>query len=494
MEAGSLDPTESGLGCFRASHTSAAWCRCGVGMSRYGGFQELSRSPEFPRRTYQFVDLFAGCGGLSLGMSMAGMQGRFAVERDAMAFDTFQTNLVGQVETQISQFDWPEWLAKRAWDIDELLTAHKAELVALRGSIDVLTGGPPCQGFSFAGRRQENDPRNQLFTKYVEVVEAIRPRAIVLENVPGMRVAHVKGFLGEDTDGGARESFYQKLLTSLDRAGYAVEGRLVDAADFGVPQRRKRLIAIGIRKEEALFLEGGAGRILTLLEGARKLQLAALKLAEKVSAADAISDLETVGKPLKDCTDSESQAGFLELNYDGPITPYQKLMRAPWPPPAMNSMRLARHKPEVSARFARIITECVKGVRMNEESRAKYGLKKQRIFPMAKGDPAPTITTLPDDVLHYSEPRILSVRESARLQSFPDWFEFRGRFTTGGYRRTKECPRYTQVGNAVPPYLGRAIGIAVRAMLDEVTIARAASEERSRSAERAPTRRLALVG
>jgi DNA (cytosine-5)-methyltransferase 1 len=81
--------------------------------------------------------------------------------------------------------------------------------------------------------------------------------------------------------------------------------------------------------------------------------------------------------------------------------------------------------------------------------------------------PAPTITTLPDDVLHYSEPRILTVRESARLQSFPDWFQFRGKFTTGGDRRTKECPRYTQVGNAVPPLLARAIGRTIRAVLDE---------------------------
>src|SRR3546814_4908419 len=116
---------------------------------------------------------------------------------------------------------------------------------------------------------------------------------------------------------------------------------------------------------------------------------------------------------------------------------------------------------DVRERFARILAECRRGVRMDDNARRSYGLKKHRIYPMSPTDPAPTITTLPDDVLHYSEPRILTVRESARLQSFPDWFQFKGKFTTGGDRRTRECPRYTQVGNAVPPPLARAHGTAI---------------------------------
>ena len=139
----------------------------------------------------------------------------------------------------------------------------------------------------------------------------------------------------------------------------------------------------------------------------------------------------------------------------------------------MDSVRLAKHKPEISERFMRIIQdpECVRGGLMSLAQREKYGLKKHRICLMHEKNPAPTITTLPDDVLHYSEPRILTVRESARLQSFPDWFQFRGKFTTGGSRRTKECPRYTQVGNAVPPYLARAIGLAIRSVLEEAVAA-----------------------
>jgi DNA (cytosine-5)-methyltransferase 1 len=128
---------------------------------------------------------------------------------------------------------------------------------------------------------------------------------------------------------------------------------------------------------------------------------------------------------------------------------------------------------------------------MNEANREQYGLKKHRIYPMSGSEPAPTITTLPDDVLHYSEPRILTVRESARLQSFPDWFQFRGKFTTGGVLRTKECPRYTQVGNAVPPYLARAIGLA---MIDTLKEAEEAVARRQESAQdQAPRGRVAVT-
>jgi DNA (cytosine-5)-methyltransferase 1 len=138
---------------------------------------------------------------------------------------------------------------------------------------------------------------------------------------------------------------------------------------------------------------------------------------------------------------------------------------------AMDSMRLARHREDVRTRFAKILKECPQGVRMNEANRERFGLKKHRIYPMCSTQPAPTITTLPDDVLHYSEPRILTVRECARLQSFPDWFEFKGKYTTGGALRKKECPRYTQVGNAVPPLLARALGLAAVAALDEISTA-----------------------
>ncbi|KQQ78999.1 DNA cytosine methyltransferase [Aureimonas sp. Leaf324] len=432
-------------------------------------------------KSYSFADLFAGCGGLSLGLSQAGLKGKFAIERDPMAFETFSANFIEKPAAGHA-FDWPNWLEKQAWDIEQLLARHKADLVGLREKIDVLAGGPPCQGFSFAGRRVEEDPRNLLFEKYVEVVDALQPQALILENVPGMKVAHARRNVVELPVAGEPlakpKSFYDKLVDSLDAAGYKMEAMLVDSSRFGVPQRRSRLIAVGIRKDLCEWLEGGIARMFELLEEARLAQLKELGLPEAVSASSALSDLETVGRTMVDCTDPESGRGFREVRYSKPTTTYQRLMQAGCDG-KMDSMRLARHRDDVRERFARIIVECRKGVRMDDESRKTYGLKKHRIYPMASGEPAPTVTTLPDDILHYCEPRILTVRETARLQSFPDWFEFKGKFTTGGDRRTKECPRYTQVGNAVPPYLARAIGVAVRNLLQEVAITKSVFGDRA---------------
>lgn len=422
-------------------------------------------------KTYTYADMFSGCGGLSLGLALAGLRGRFAIERDPMAFATFSHNFL-RVKGARYGFEWPAWLEPKAWDIEELLALHSADLSSLRGTIDVLAGGPPCQGFSFAGRRVEDDPRNLLFEKYVRVVDLVRPRAIVIENVPGMKVLHSRRNVLPLKGGNAtptRKSFFEKLVESLEEVGYVVVYRLVDASGFGVPQKRSRLIVIGLRREMAAVLHDGAERVFEFIEEARQDQLRDLGLLGPVSAEDAISDLETHDAPLAQCTDPLSPRGFQETEYRGPRTKFQELMNRDLDAP-MDSMRLARHRDDVKARFARIIGECRPGVRMDDKSRASFGLRKHRIFPMSRSDPGPTITTLPDDILHYSEPRILTVRECARLQSFPDWFAFKGKYTTGGDRRTKECPRYTQVGNAVPPLLARAIGDGLRRTLEEVEL------------------------
>jgi DNA (cytosine-5)-methyltransferase 1 len=417
---------------------------------------------------YKFIDLFAGCGGLSLGLSQAGLKGLFAIEKDQMAFDTFSENFLCNRKTPINKFAWPTWLDQKAWSIDELIAEHYSRLLSLRGSVSILAGGPPCQGFSFAGKRQESDPRNLLFEKYVEVVDAVHPAALVLENVPGMKVAHLSS-KSEGDGKPASESYYDKLKRSLEAVGYEVEFQIIDASRFGIPQKRSRLIVLGFKKSISAKLKGGARRGFELLEQARTDQLFQFRLPDSVTASDAISDLETANTLRIPCKDPSSRAGFEEILYLGPETVYQKLMNKHCRNDRMDSMRLARHGQEVQERLKRILAECKSGVLMNQESRDKFGIKKHRIYLMSNTVPAPTITTLPDDVLHYAEPRILTVRESARIQSFPDWFRFRGKFTTGGSRRAKECPRYTQVGNAVPPYLARAIGLALSSALTEAS-------------------------
>jgi DNA (cytosine-5)-methyltransferase 1 len=419
--------------------------------------------------TYKFIDLFSGCGGLSLGLVSAGLEGQFAIERDPMAFETFSDNFLSDRTVPVKRFNWPGWLKRQAWPIDELLATHEARLKGLEGTIDIIAGGPPCQGFSFAGKRDESDPRNQLFERYVHVVDTIRPRALVLENVPGMKVAHSSKAESNEKRIQAAESFYDKLAQKLDTIGYEVHGKILDASRFGVPQKRSRLIVLGLRKDVAARLEGGIHRAFALLETKRLEHLRELGLSERICAGEALSDLRSDVLDRRPCTDPKSRGPFEEAIYRGPQTAYQRLMHKHCSDDAMDSMRLARHREEVRMRFAAILAECKRGGNINQASRDRYGLKKQRIHPMSASAPAPTITTLPDDVLHYEEPRILTVRESARLQSFPDWFRFRGKFTTGGAMRTKECPRYTQVGNAVPPNLGSVIGLAISAALDEAT-------------------------
>ena len=128
-----------------------------------------------------YIDIFAGCGGISLGLYNAGLTGIFAIEKHPDAFLTLKHNLIDNR----SNFEWPEWLPLRSWDIDILLKKYSDQLIELRGQIDLIAGGPPCQGFSVAGQRRNTDQRNKLIHSYLKFVELIQPRVIIFENVRG---------------------------------------------------------------------------------------------------------------------------------------------------------------------------------------------------------------------------------------------------------------------------------------------------------------------
>ena len=417
-------------------------------------------SEQIPRT---FIDLFSGCGGLSLGMTEAGFKGLFAVEKASDAFLTFRTNLIDDSD----RFEWPNWLDKKSIGIEDFIAKYGHKLRKMRGKVGVITGGPPCQGFSFAGRRNKKDPRNKLFRHYVTFVDAVRPAMIVLENVPGMRVVHGAAKRTKKTPGCKPRSYYDRLLDALFGIGYHAEGRLLDATIFGVPQRRPRLVVVGVRRDLLPRLDGGFDSIFETIKLCADEQRRVLKIPELVTAAMALSDLETANASLVTCDDPMSPKGFRMLRYGRPTSAYQRLMNSGVEPSQMDSMRLANHTEAVKARFALILKQCRRGVNLSEADRDRFGISKHRTLPMDPDQPAPTLTTLPDDVLHYSEPRILTVREYARLQSFPDWYEFKGKYTTGGDRRKKDCPRYTQVGNAVPPLLASGIGHALMTIMDQ---------------------------
>lgn len=406
----------------------------------------------------RFIDLFAGCGGLSLGLLMSGWNGIFAIEKNKDAFNTLSTNLVDKCNPS---FSWPDWLPKEACTTSKLLFKYKDQLKQLRGKIDLVAGAPPCQGFSLAGRRIYTDPRNSLFRQYLAVVKMLEPRFILLENVQGFDFPFVQNGTGIER----KRPYSQILKRRLEAFGYMVFPDFLDFSDFGVPQHRCRFILIAIKKGDPALLKLNERSPFDLLRSIRRrfLRDKGLSIERPVSCKQALKDLETEGRQLVPSPQERIRA-FLQLEYKTPnsATAYVRLMQKK--PATPNSLRLARHNKTVIRRFKSIMKSCKRGQTLHIKDRKRFGIKKHALTPLKASAAAPTVTTLPDDLIHYSEPRILTVRENARLQSFPDWFQFTGQYTTGGQSRRRDCPRYTQVGNAVPPLMAEALGRMLKAL------------------------------
>lgn len=407
---------------------------------------------------FTFVDVFAGCGGLSLGLMQAGWTGLFAVEHDAFAFQTLSHNLLNQASKYC--FQWPDWLPQQPIDVLDLLEQRRVELEAMRGHVDMLVGGPPCQGFSAAGRREASDPRNRLVEAYLQLVQILAPPIVLIENVRG-----IASDFEDDTQPDGRINYAEQIIQILCEDYYTDSAHL-NAKDFGVPQRRLRVFIIALRKD--VFPAS-----VDLFSAIETMRPEALRrkgiLSLPVSGKSAISDLE-LGRCGK--SPSRDTAGFEEITHAGTRTAYQSIMNRDHDEAWLPDTRLARHSLEISERFQKIIEICHEDGRLNtslsSSVRASMGLKKRAIRVMDPDAPAPTVTSMPEDLLHYSEPRTLTVRENARLQSFPDWFAFQGNYTTGGSRRATEVPRFTQVANAVPPLIAEIVGSALAEALRSV--------------------------
>ena len=405
-----------------------------------------------------FIDLFAGCGGLSLGLLNAGWKGIFAVEKNADAFKTFAENLIDGPR----YFDWPEWLPRQALTTADLLDHYAANLARYRGKIDLVAGGPPCQGFSLAGRRIHSDPRNRLTEDYLAIIRIVQPRLLLLENVQGFTMPFKSSRAGAEQT--AAHSVV--LRERLEALGYRVFSKLIDLSLFGVPQKRKRFIMVGVAEDhtpDSLLLQNPLQYLINSAPSFRNTK--GLRRFGAITVSEAIDDLCIKGNRLRPNEDSGLK-GFQELDYQPSkaSSRYIRLIRkeATGSP---NSMRLARHGAETVARFSLILKTCAPGSQLRDADRIRLSMKKQAMTLLAANLPGSTITTLPDDVVHYSEPRILTVRENARLQTFPDWFRFQGKYTSGGQARRYDCPRYSQVGNAVPPLFSEAVGVVLNQIL-----------------------------
>ncbi len=404
-----------------------------------------------------YIDLFAGCGGLSLGLNQSGWKGLFAIEKSPYAFATLKHNLI----YTLNHFDWPNWLEKTQHDIDEVLKKNNQELKSLRGNVDLVAGGPPCQGFSTAGKREESDHRNELISSYIRFIRLVQPKIIFFENVKGF----TQQFKKNRSKGIKYSEYVQKALRRSGKnfKGYEVYGELIDFSEFGIPQKRTRFILVGVRKdifEKSLIVPS---HFFELLKDNRKSFLVNKGLGLTQNLQEAISDLLEENGTV-DCPDSK---GFLSAIYSKEQSPYQKLMRTNVSKNTVpDSHRFAKHKRDTISLFQTLIKKAPKGKKIMGKEREKFNIKKRGIVVLDPNKPAPTLTSHPDDYVHYCEPRILSVREYARIQTFPDWFKFKEKYTTGGKLRIVEVPRYTQVGNAIPPLFGEQAGVALKQFLN----------------------------
>lgn len=401
-----------------------------------------------------YIDLFAGCGGLSLGLHLSGWKGLFAIEKNSDAFSTLEHNLIHKKQ----HFDWPEWLPQTNHDINKVLKSYPDELRELKSSVDLVVGGPPCQGFSSAGKRYEQDDRNKLIDSYIKFIRTVQPKIIFFENV--------KGFTQKFDRNRVKGRVYSKYVTNAlerkvkDCPGYKVEGQLVNFADFGIPQKRTRFILVGIRKDIAETLEPEA--FFQRLRNNRESFLVSKGISITTSLEEAISDLLFSHGQVQ----SPDTNGFMAGVYGQAQTGYQKCLRTRKEVEIPDSHRFPNHKKSTIQRFEHILENAQKNKTLRDELKKEYGIKKHTIIPLDGNTPAFTITTLPDDYLHYCEPRIFTVREYARIQSFTDWYEFKGKYTTGGKVRTQEVPRYSQIGNAIPPLFGEQAGLILQTLTE----------------------------
>lgn len=334
-----------------------------------------------------------------------------------------------------------------------MLENYKIELKELRGKVDLVAGGPPCQGFSMAGKRVEEDIRNNLVFSYIKFIDLVRPKIILFENVKGFTYAFDKKKNEEAIP------YSQKVIDGLKMLGYNVKSNIIDFSKFGIPQRRNRFILIGIQKSL-----GSPDQFEEMLESHKNKFLKSKGLTTSTTLKEAISDLLQSNGEIP----TPDRKGFKSGIYGAEESDYQKFLRTDYAEThnIPDSHSFAKHSSEKLECFKKLLANCgVRGKRIDGDERKKWNIKQRSITILDADSISPTITGHPDDYLHYCEPRIMTVRECARIQSFPDWYEIKEKYTTGGEMRKIEVPRYTQVGNAIPPLFAELAGIVLKKLI-----------------------------
>lgn len=425
------------------------------------------------------IDLFCGAGGCSEGLIQAGFDILFSSDISEMAEVTYrhrheQLGLIQGKNTWFERADIRELTGKKIVESIGSLDIFKDKTIP---EIDLMIGGPSCQGFSRAGRRDKSDPRNMLFGEYVRVISEIRPKYIVLENVEGftdMQFVGYEGITGIKYPDGSVTPYI--LRNELNEIGYkTLEPKILNAADYGVPQRRNRIIFIGYRDgltPPQYPVPTTPDKHLTLYDAISDLIVnddlrnhVAPKLTKYQKESKRGRTPGINGKPisvrkeknidLPNVTDVVRER--FSLFYEGETGTLLK-------------KRVMEKGIDISQKPA-LIAMCAEKLKMTPQrvvslfnsgkatkDQAEVLLTKKNIRQRwSANQPSATVMTIADDYISPWEDRTFSVREMARCQSFDDSFEFLGKRTTGGLRRRVEIPQYTQVGNAVPPLLAKAI-------------------------------------
>ncbi len=347
------------------------------------------------------IDLFAGAGGLSKGFMDAGVEIIAGIDNDTAALKTFERNHNGAVALNADLSD------KKTFKIIKDLAKNR--------SIDLVIGGPPCQGFSLTGPRNFDDQRNKLYLAVLQMVREYKPKGFLIENVPGMATLY----------GG---EIKEEILRRFRKMGYNVECQILCAADYGVPQMRKRLVFMGIRKDC----------------GVPHFPEPILNEENYITCRDALSDLPSRNEELG----KEEDIYTCE-----PKTDYQRRMRG-------NSTVLYNHVATDHKQFVKDTIALVPEGGNYKDLPKGWG--ESRTFHEAwtrydGNKPSKTIDTGHRNHFHYEYNRVPTIRENARLQSFPDDFVFLGTKTQ----------QNRQVGNAVPPLLGYALAKEMIAILGD---------------------------
>ena len=408
------------------------------------------------------IDLFAGCGGLTRGLDWAGFECLAFNELNKDAADSFAANFPNSLRLD---GDIKDALSK------EVIHSRIMPLIEEKGDLDLLCGGPPCQGYSGIGHRRTHKlekrdiPTNHLFHEMIRVIESLNPRVFLFENVEGI-------LSGKWTKDGSKGEIFRDVWDSFSGIdGYVCQPTLLHAYGFGVPQNRPRVMIMGVKEEvyQAANIQKSEFN-----PNSKNISYAS-QLRNNAGLFPSWDENDLSAPDLIDVIGDLDFNGWSEESpfyQKAPFSKFQKFMRDGNQidengREILTDHKFSNHSKRVVERFQYMLDHKINKKEDLPESMRTKKFNQKPLPKRWKSKPTMTVTSLPDDYIHYANPRTFSVREWARMQTFPDYHVFKGPRTTGGERRagnpgqgnwSRDVPKYTQIGNAVPPLLGKAIG------------------------------------